>query len=417
MDLDNQKAIDEVCSCFGAKDLEELSRYIIVEQHKDDLSKAHLYFYSNHEFKKKSSDVTKLGGKINNNEIPAIEVKGKGEHGIAFCSPSLHKDGARYEIIGIKEPKTCGKDVEDALFEIYKKYNLNIDKNNQKLPIEELFEKDFVILEGHNRHEGLLRVMESLIRRLEKMYSEEEIKKLANNWNLQHCKPPLNNKEFEKQWEDSKKFIEKKNIKSIDNKKLGNNEIINKQNNAEVTINESIIDNDATTAAELFDKIPDKKFVEYVIQIAQKTIKQEDSLIRLILYTGLSTYTKNPLNLGILAPTSEGKTYAVSETIKLLPKQDVWIIGSMSPKVIVRDRGILVDNDNNPIGPKLQELKEKVKHEKDEDIREELKDQMKLLYQNSKVLIDLTNKILVFLEPPHEDTWKILKAILSHDSL
>ena len=96
--------------------------------------------------------------------------------------------------------------------------------------------------------------MESLIRRLEKMYSEEEIKKLANNWNLQHCKPPLNNKEFEKQWEDSKKFIEKNNIKSIDNKKLGNNEIINKQNNAEVTINESIIDDDATTAAELFDK-------------------------------------------------------------------------------------------------------------------------------------------------------------------
>ena len=53
--------------------------------------------------------------------------------------------------------------------------------NNQKLPIEKLFEKDFVILEGHNRHEGLLRVMESLIRRLEKMYSEEEIKKLAIN--------------------------------------------------------------------------------------------------------------------------------------------------------------------------------------------------------------------------------------------
>jgi hypothetical protein len=26
MDLDNQKAIDEVCSCFGAKDLEAVSR-------------------------------------------------------------------------------------------------------------------------------------------------------------------------------------------------------------------------------------------------------------------------------------------------------------------------------------------------------------------------------------------------------
>src|SRR5580765_6461891 len=32
IDLDNQKAIEEVCGCFGARDLEELSRYIIVEQ-------------------------------------------------------------------------------------------------------------------------------------------------------------------------------------------------------------------------------------------------------------------------------------------------------------------------------------------------------------------------------------------------
>ena len=157
IDLDNQKAIDEVCSCFGAKNLEELSRCIIVEQHKDDLTKAHLYFYSNHEFMKKSSDVTKLGDEIKNKEIPAIEVKGLGEHGIAFCAPSMHKNGSRYEIIRTREPKTCGKEVEDRLLEIYKKYDLSIYDDNQKIPIEKLFEKGFVILEGHNRHEGLLR--------------------------------------------------------------------------------------------------------------------------------------------------------------------------------------------------------------------------------------------------------------------
>jgi hypothetical protein len=74
----------------------------------------------------------------------------------------------------------------------------------------------------------------------------------------------------------------------------------------------------------------------------------------LILYTGLSTYTKDPLNLGIIAPTSEGKTYAVSEVIKFLPKQDVWIIGSMSPRVLIRDKGILVDEDNQPIEKKFK---------------------------------------------------------------
>ena len=61
----------------------------------------------------------------------------------------------------------------------------------------------------------------------------------------------------------------------------------------------------------LFEKIPDGNFAEYIVNTAKKTIKREDSLIRLVLYTGLRTYTKYPLNLGIIAPTSEGKSYAV----------------------------------------------------------------------------------------------------------
>ena len=38
------------------------------------------------------------------------------------------------------------------------------------------------------------------------------------------------------------------------------------------------------------------------------------------------------------------------------------------------------------------------------------------LYEGAKTLIDLTGKILVFLEPPHKEVWAILKPILSHDS-
>jgi hypothetical protein len=200
VDLDNQKAIDEVCSCFGAKDLEELSKHVIVEQHKDNLTKAHLYFYSEYPFNKKSSDVLKYKDKIRDEEIPAIEVKGQSEHGIAFCSPSLHKDGHPYEILGeTKEPKTCGKEVEERLFNIYKKYALNSYEKEQKIPIEKLFEDTFVILEGHNRHEGLLRAMESLIFRNKEILSKEKIKDLAYEWNQEHCNPPIDNKEFEKQ--------------------------------------------------------------------------------------------------------------------------------------------------------------------------------------------------------------------------
>jgi hypothetical protein len=218
LDLDNQIAINEVCKCFGAKDLEELSRHVIVEQHKDDLSKAHLYFYSDYPFKKKSSDAIRFKDKIENNEIPAIEVKGLGEHGIAFCSPSLHKNGYPYEIIGTKEPKTCGKVVEDLLFDIYKKYELTVNENSlsQRIPIQKLFEDDFVILEGHNRHEGILRAIESLIYRNKNILSEEKIKELSFDWNQKHCDSPLDNKEFEKQWNSAKNFLAKNRISKKD---------------------------------------------------------------------------------------------------------------------------------------------------------------------------------------------------------
>jgi hypothetical protein len=215
IDLDNQKAIDLLCNCFGAKDLEDLSQYVIVEIHKDDIEKAHLYFYSNHKFSKKSSDVTKMRNKIRNNDVPAIEVKELGEHGIAFCSPSLHKDGQPYEIIGTRNPKTCGKEVEDLLIDIYRKYNLNVsNNNNQKIPIGKLFEKDYVILEGHNRHEAIMRMMESLIQRNQSIMPLGQIKKIAYDLNQQHCQPPLDDREFEKQWTSAINFLQKAETKA-----------------------------------------------------------------------------------------------------------------------------------------------------------------------------------------------------------
>lgn len=118
-----------------------------------------------------------------------------------------------------------------------------------------------------------------------------------------------------------------------------------------------------------------------------------------------------------MAPTSEGKTYAVSEVIKLFPKQNVWMIGNMSPKVLIRDKGILVDQNNEPIIERVKEIKSQIEKQKDENIKNDLKERLKALYDDSKVLIDLSNMILVFLEPPHSDTWNILKPILSHDTL
>ena len=65
-----------------------------------------------------------------------------------------------------------------------------------------------------------------------------------------------------------------------------------------------------------------RQYLEYIVQTVQKTVKCEDSLIKQILYTGFSSYIEDdPINLGIIAPTSEGKTYAVIETLQYFPKK------------------------------------------------------------------------------------------------
>jgi hypothetical protein len=94
LDVDKRLAIDELCTRNSRTiTLQEMSDRFLVEQHEDNIEKAHIYFYSPIPFPKKSAD-SALG----------LEVKGLGEHGIAFCSPSIHKDGKPYEIIGTNQP-------------------------------------------------------------------------------------------------------------------------------------------------------------------------------------------------------------------------------------------------------------------------------------------------------------------------
>jgi hypothetical protein len=217
IDLDNQKAIEEV----SIKGLEDLATHVIVEQHKDDTTKAHVLLYSHKPFPKKSSDKTNIdtAKKIQANDFPAIEVKGLGSHGILFVSPSIHQNGHPYQIIGTKEPDIVD-DFVQHIDNICRKYSIPYldaaDNGNGKalLPIQDLFKPDFTILEGHNRHEGLMRIMESLIARNSSILSLEEIKPLARQWNQKHCSPPLDDKEFEKLWECATDFIAKKGPKS-----------------------------------------------------------------------------------------------------------------------------------------------------------------------------------------------------------
>ncbi|MGI9012484.1 MAG: hypothetical protein ACR2F1_15040 [Nitrososphaeraceae archaeon] len=194
-------------------------------------------------------------------------------------------------------------------------------------------------------------------------------------------------------------------------------EIFVPYNSNHIQDNNNIIINEQ----ELKSNIHSNNFIEYVIEKIKKTVKYEDVLIRQILYTGLSSYIgDDPINLGILAPTSEGKTYPVEECMKLFPKEDVYKVGSMSTKVLVRQRGILIDKNGKPIDQNIKELikKKNLLDDKKESKEEKLniQEEIQELFEDAKTLIDLRGKILVFLEPPQKEVWEILKPILSHDS-
>jgi hypothetical protein len=428
IDLDNRKAIEDFCG----QDLEYLKKNTIVEQH-SDTNKMHIYFIVERPIPDKSSDKTnnELLKKLEANEIPALEVKSNGR-GIMFCSDSPHRNGSSYRIIGTKEPKVFpASKIEERITQVCKKYDIpygsvNNGSNGYDISIFDLFKPDTKILKGHNRHKALLRVMDSLLARNKGILAPNQIRQLAYDWNQEHCIPPLEDYDFEKEWKQSAIFI----AKSInDNNHFngnGHSDIKNDSNNKSQKIESIIIG-----LEEEEEEGRRKDYFEYVVKSIKKTVKQEDVLIRQILYTAFSSYIEDdPINLGILAPTSEGKTYAITESLQYFSDKDVVYIGQMSPKVLVRQKGVLIDKDTGqPIEDNIKELRNKVRELKKERntakdniskgvINEEIEginEEIRKLFENSKTLIDLRGKILVFLEPPQHELWNLLKPILSHD--
>ena len=113
----------------------------------------------------------RLGNKISSGEVPAIEIKRLGSHGLLYCSPSVHKDGFPYEIIGTRKPVILNErqthELEIHLDKILTKYGIAYQlastKHKALTSIKELFKPGHNILKGHNRHEDLLRVMHGCV--------------------------------------------------------------------------------------------------------------------------------------------------------------------------------------------------------------------------------------------------------------
>lgn len=212
IDLDNAKAIEEVCnaSMINGKPvtLVELAASTLLEQHADDPTKLHLYVLSRHPFKNKTSDAGRSW--FNRETMPAIEVKSL--KCIMFCTPSMHKSGHRYQFLNQIVPGLT-ENLELTINDILSKYDIEylskadlLNRGNQKKG-----DAAKTINEG-SRHIELLREMNARLHDFIRTKPLEEIKQMCIMFNNLYCKPPLDINEFERMWNDAVTYVAEKEM-------------------------------------------------------------------------------------------------------------------------------------------------------------------------------------------------------------
>jgi len=80
-----------------------------------------------------------------------------------------------------------------------------------------------------------------------------------------------------------------------------------------------------------------------------KKIACDDVVKRIVFLTALSAYSSEPMNLFLKGPSSIGKTFNTVQVLKYFPQEDVWYLGGLSPTALIHERGILVDENGDPI--------------------------------------------------------------------
>ncbi len=157
-----------------------------------------------------------------------------------------------------------------------------------------------------------------------------------------------------------------------------------KTGNPKTLIEEKQGINNKKIITDLFRKENQDKFKligsQELINILGLTIKQDNTNKLLTFLCHLSAYTEEcQLNISNNAPSSTGKSYIPMEIKELFPEEDVIAVGYCSPTAFFHDVGIW-DNENK-------------------------------MYW-----VDLSRKILIFLDQPHTLLLQHLRPLLSHDS-
>ena len=210
IDTDKQEGIVELCTRRGETiSLEIMAQKWVVEQHKDNPKKAHIYFYSPTPFPKKAAD-----------SVLGLEIKGLGEHGIAFCFPSIHRDGMPYEIIGTTQPEVLtdlqARELIQHIDQVCIKHGLQyLDKTatirgDLRNIIRTLRINTKVKIVQGQRHTTLISVANSLLfNHLDRnKNSEDRLRYFFRQINFLLCEPePLPDSEIDSIWKSALAFV------------------------------------------------------------------------------------------------------------------------------------------------------------------------------------------------------------------
>lgn len=166
------------------------------------------------------------------------------------------------------------------------------------------------------------------------------------------------------------------------------------------------------------------RLIDYVAEDLETRIKKDHKTKLSVFSAGASAYLPEPINLFLKGESGIGKTYNTVQTLTpYFPEEDLWLLGGASPKSLIHDYGMLLDKDGEKIDldeapqkPRKGDFSDETEYrEALESYRDEAKDWQQRL-RESYTLIDLSHKILVFLEAPEYETMRMLYPILSHDN-
>ena len=199
IDCDSKGALDEI----GI--LENIKRDCIIEYHKDELGRGHIFGFSTHQIPSKRL--------VDGNLI--IEVFGESKH-LMNVSPSIHKNGFPWE-----RPENCttipsvSDNIANYIDKIFRRHGQEYLTNNigktqtNKEPVSRIGKPKITI---GNRHVELRSLICSLISKNSNGFDKELLRKFSYEINQTECETPLPEKEISELYDSCWTFIENNRI-------------------------------------------------------------------------------------------------------------------------------------------------------------------------------------------------------------